>query len=198
MNVCVTNIIDPWLYISNVRWFQMDETVSRCMRGKRELVIYWISSHGQPTRSPPDWGFGGRLTTIHLKINKLGNGCIAWQFWLDHQNLPFNPSEWQSFMEPMTCVGRSYLSGCMMTSRGCATGWEFPTWGFPTQTVPPAETHVKSPFLLSDFNQNWHVSTSFSESSQYQISWKSVLFSSCYMPTDRHDESSRRSFAMFL
>ena len=41
--------------------------------------------------------------------------------------------------------------------------------------------------IPSGSNQNWNVSTNFSEISPYQILWKSAQpFSSCYMRTDRH------------
>jgi hypothetical protein len=40
--------------------------------------------------------------------------------------------------------------------------------GFPTQSH--VGLHEKCLLLLSDFNQNWNVSTEFSETPQYQIS----------------------------
>jgi hypothetical protein len=47
-----------------------------------------------------------------------------------------------------------------------------------------ARLHLKCPLLLSDFNENWGVSTNFGRTYQYQISWESVmLFSSCYTRT---------------
>jgi hypothetical protein len=56
---------------------------------------------------------------------------------------------------------------------------------FPPSSLWSEGTHVNYPLLLSDFDQNWKVSTDFSEIPQYRISWKSVQpFSSFYMHTD--------------
>jgi hypothetical protein len=46
--------------------------------------------------------------------------------------------------------------------------------------------HEKCTLILSDFNQNWNGSASFSKIPQYQFTWKSVWpFLSFYMHTDR-------------
>jgi hypothetical protein len=58
---------------------------------------------------------------------------------------------------------------------------------------------VKCMLLLSDFDQTWNVSTDFSKTLQYKISWKSVQpFSSCYIRTDRQDEAYSRIFLQLL
>jgi hypothetical protein len=51
----------------------MEETASRC---RRQLRIYWISSHEQPTRGgSPAWGLRVGLTTPHRKKKKLFTKC---------------------------------------------------------------------------------------------------------------------------
>jgi hypothetical protein len=48
-----------------------------------------------------------------------------------------------------------------------------------------AGLHVKCSLVLSEFNQNWDVSTIFNKTPHYQISWKSAQqFLSCYMQTE--------------
>jgi hypothetical protein len=46
-------------------------------------------------------------------------------------------------------------------------------WGFPSQPLPYAETHVdfhvSCLLLFPNFNQNWNVVTDFSKTHQYQI-----------------------------
>jgi hypothetical protein len=69
-----------------------------------------------------------------------------------------------------------------------------------TTAEMPSDVHVglrvKLPLLLSDFNQNYSMSTHCSTVPEYQISWKSFWrFSICYVRTDR--EASRGIFATF-
>jgi len=55
--------------------------------------------------------------------------------------------------------------------------------------------HVKFPLPLSDFNWNWNVSTYFSTSPPYQMSFRSSAVSRCYMQTD---SDKRCIFVVFL
>jgi hypothetical protein len=113
----------------------------------------------------------------------------------------FGPCEWhqcrQIFLEQMIwawtkCVWR--LSEWWRNHGGIPTwlfGCGIPRLGilhseFLTPSLPLAETrvdlNVKCLLLFSDFNQNWCVSTSFSETLENQMKWKSVQrFSSCYI-----------------
>jgi hypothetical protein len=80
--------------------------------------------------------------------------------------------------------------------RGCASGCGFPIRRFPAKELSCVETRVQCPLVLSDFSQNWNVSTNFSKKHQNQILWKSVhSFSSRFMRADRHDKASRSILA---
>jgi hypothetical protein len=57
--------------------------------------------------------------------------------------------------------------------------------------------HVKYPLFLSDFIGTWILTTDFGKIHKYKIFWKFALWRpSCFMRTDRHDESISR-FSLF-
>jgi hypothetical protein len=68
-------------------------------------------------------------------------------------------------------------------------------WGFPTPSLPRAETyvdlHLECP-LFSELNQNWNVSANVSETPQYQSSAVLKLLHA-YRQTDGQSYSNERT-----
>jgi hypothetical protein len=84
------------------------------------------------------------------------------------------------------------------TSSGCLafSSLEYSRW--PKLSSRHAQTrtyvylHVQCPLFLSDFGQNWNVSTYFSEDCRYQISLKFVQREiACWQTTDGQGESNK-------
>jgi hypothetical protein len=104
------------------------------------------------------------------------------QFWCVHKNLTFVAGAGDSCLESVIfawvgCLVPVWLGDDVITGipGGCTGGWgpctpEFPSWGFPTQSLVCAELHVGLHVncrLLSDFNKNGCVSTNFSVTPRY-------------------------------
>jgi hypothetical protein len=68
---------------------------------------------------------------------------------------------------------------------GGKRGKQVRKWAYTVTILAGSPEFDLCPLFLSDLNQNWNVSTDFSKTSQYKISWISVQwFPSCYIRSD--------------